>query len=410
MKKSKRLLINMIICLLILVSYTGCSSGDTPAAKEITQAEVSEPLVEKQNDEQIELPERDPYEIVNTLLNDLDPGWEFPLYQSDQPFSHHFNYLLGQYSFNNKPDLGLKLILETECYEAAMFAFCKDFFGPSYNEKIRSILEEEGIAVPEYPLSINGEILFKVLMHIAELESPSPEAELMLRIFLDTTKELTEQPTEESWKRVLFLPLHEKDQEILERFYPKITAWKEPGTFEYDLVKAPALIKEAICNAPFMLNPHNGLKQIYTEDEAIEIFSDFVPTNPQKGGYILTVADVNSPREYGTVWVDPTSYQEDILFCASDPNEASIKISEIHTYNFIGQYNGGSYVFYDAYLQAVTVRVFDLVTGEMIFDASYTPEAKEVYNSSYMYFNILIDQGFPPRQEYAEKILPLIKK
>lgn len=131
-----------------------------------------------------------------------------------------------------------------------------------------------------------------------------------------------------------------------------------------------------------LLYLRNGPKRTYTKSESEQLFSNFTPSNPKDGGYILITNLVNPPESMALAGNDPKRYEFGNLFCATSPNNARYAIYEDCTFEFYGMYelsSGSGKRDVRVYTPQAHVTVVDLMTGEVVFEDDIYGNTKESY-------------------------------
>jgi len=184
---------------------------------------------------------------------------------------------------------------------------------------------------------------------------------------------------------------------ILQKFYPYLYEHAY-YVFPYieDLKNAPDEFKAIILNAPYFQK--GRLVRSFTASE--KLFDSFKATSPKKGAYVFVYDDSpNHPvSRTGACW----AYETNLLYPVSNPNNASIIISEKYIYEDITRNYFLSGPRINVYLKHTNVQVKDAVSGKILLNVTQKSTAPEQFTyTEWMPYFVLDD--------YDKQFLPLIE-
>ena len=175
------------------------------------------------------------------------------------------------------------------------------------------------------------------------------------------------------------------DMELLEKLYP---SYFNETTLGFAVVNADDGIKDILLGiVPIEQARQFGVNMSYTLEEYNELLGGFIPSDPQRGGYIRIIEVSDLPNGI-TLPISPTENLKDPeiyhgntrLFAATNPNNAHHAIYERFSVSYEGKYrreSTGDMV--DVYMPVWSIRVVDLTTGESILEESQTAGAEGRY-------------------------------
>jgi len=120
------------------------------------------------------------------------------------------------------------------------------------------------------------------------------------------------------------------------------------------------------------------------------LFENFKASSPKKGAYVFEYDDLLHHGETVQGQFKYQEYETEILYSVSNPNNASIIISEKYIYEDVTRKYATPLK--NVYLIHTNIQVKDAVSGKILFNRTYKTTAPEHFTTRYTSYETLKDQ------------------